>query len=72
MQRFFYIPKDDDEENSKLRRLWLLEGVLEHSFNEESLMKIVKDFERIGLVPSGYDYPQLRTIQETKVKKIII
>ena len=40
-------------------RLWVLKGALERGFNYKLLMKISDQYDKIGMVPSGYTYPLL-------------
>ena len=41
------------------QRLWVILGVLDHSFNLTVLETIVAKHMRIGTIPSGYFYPEL-------------
>ena len=40
------------------RDIWVLEGALDYKLDYELLMKVVKKFELIDCVPTGYHYPE--------------
>ena len=40
------------------RDIWLLEGALDYKLDYDLLLKVVKKFELIDCVPTGYHYPE--------------
>lgn len=39
-------------------RMWAVVGMLDENFKIESIMEIYGRYERLGLVPTHYDYPE--------------
>ena len=44
------------------RKLWALNGILEHQYNAKLLEKIFLTYERIDMVPTGYNHPELHPV----------
>ena len=41
------------------RLLWVLVGILEHDLSQERLKQVYKTYDRLDLIPEGYQYAQL-------------
>ena len=56
------LNKDDltEERRRKFERhLWVIDGMLVYNFSIARLCKVSKIYERLGLVPEGYEQPDL-------------
>ena len=49
------------------RLLWVTEGFITHKRDLESLQKVAKDYQRIGLVPEGYTQAELHVSKQKPV-----
>ena len=50
-----------------MRELWVIRGVLKHSFDEEILVKMKKTYKDVKIVPNHYDLAALVPFKGTKV-----
>ena len=46
------------------RRLWIVQGVLEHGFEKSILERLAEKYANIKCVPEGYHYPELYMNQD--------
>ena len=41
------------------RKLWLAEGIYKHEIDKNALLAVVEKYQALGLVPQGYNQPDL-------------
>ena len=49
----------EHDEQERLRKQWLMQGILQHGFDSDKLLTIYRQYANLGLVPSHYNYPIL-------------
>jgi len=59
-EKLKYYEKSGNQKKIDIYRLrmWAVVGMLDENFKIESIMEIYSRYERLGLVPTHYDYPE--------------
>ena len=52
--------KKDETLYRLLQQHWMVEGIFYHGFTQEQLRTMITKYEKFQMVPSGYEYAELR------------